>query len=60
MEGDRIQVRTRYGWAFEGELRQDNMEGIRIFDPTIDEIVKLERDDVVELAVIDTDSTEKK
>jgi len=53
--GDRVCVRTRYGWEFEGELKMSDARGIRVFDPVIDEVVWLDRDEVV--AVTDADES---
>lgn len=47
--GDRVCVRTRYGWEFEGELQMADSEGIRVFDPVMDEVVWLGRDELVEV-----------
>ena len=48
--GDWVCVRTRYGWEFEGELRMSDSNGVRVFDPVIEEVVRLDHDEIVELA----------
>jgi hypothetical protein len=56
--GDWVCVRTRYGWEFEGKLLLSDTDGVRVFDPVIDEVVRLAPDDVIELAHADTSSAE--
>lgn len=58
--GDWVCVRTRYGWEFEGELRMSDSDGVRVFDPVIEEVVRLDHDEIIELADAENSLAEKR
>ena len=51
--GCRVRVRMKFGWGFTGELRPSDEEKIRIYDSTIDEVVRLDQQDVADISTID-------
>ena len=58
--GPRVRVRTRYGWEFTGELRKSAPGGVRMFDPVIGDVVRLNDEEVVEIALVHDDSPVKR
>jgi len=51
--GRRVRVRLKFGWGFTGELRRSDEEKIRVYDSTIDEVVRLDRRDIADISTID-------
>jgi hypothetical protein len=55
--GCRVRVRMKFGWGFTGELRRSDEEKIRVYDSTIDEVVRLDHGDVADISTIDEPSS---
>lgn len=54
--GCRVRVRMKFGWGFTGELRLSDEEKIRVYDSTIDEVVRLDHQDVADISTIEEPS----
>lgn len=54
--GARVRVRTRFGWAMIGELQLSGRDVVRVYDPAIEDYVRLGAEDVVELVAVGDDT----
>lgn len=43
----------KFGWGFTGELRLSDEDKILVYDSTIDEVVRLDQQDVADISTID-------
>ena len=43
----------KFGWGFTGELRLSDSDNIRVYDAAIDEVVRLDNEDVAAISRID-------
>lgn len=48
-KGDRVVVRLRANWEFEGRVHAVGEGALRIFDPAVRDILKLHAEDIVQI-----------